>query len=698
VTIRSARRIPALGLALALALAATTRADDPKKPADDLPEGAKLRLGEARLVFRFSLSLSLLPPDYKAIALAEGDGTLRRVDVATGRPLDDRKEPAGGLYGNYPVVTSADGKRFVSTQAGALTVRESDTGKVVKALQAPAGFGTAFVVSQPVASLSADGKVFAHGGTGMNNKSAVAVWDVEKGEILFQTGLPTAGPGIPLLSPDGKLVAVRGSGFGAPTPKIVPGETPKYAVTVFEVAGGKELLRAQATAGPSPVVATAAFSPDGSLLATAASDGLVEVWDVKADKLKAQLLGRGGQGARLAYSPDGKTLAAVATDGAIQRWDADGKPAGKATEGPAPGVVVQGLAFADNERAVAWGMAGPCPVVWEAPSGKMISPAPDHTGAINSIAFAAGGKEVVTSGLDNRVFRWDAATGKRIAEVTLRPARNLTGGTFRLPVFVSPDGTRAVSTGVPVAVFDLATGAEEFALPRGQFANFVTTAIPSADATKLVVLSSPFDRTKTGKCAVWDLVARQQMIEAELEIAPGFPPTAAVSPSGKRLVTVTHKLDAPNAQPTLLVTGWDPKTGKKLGQVEEQKVRGSVFVAAADDTLAVVSFSSGRLKVYDYATGKSGEDFEAGKERGEPVAGPVVFSPDGKRFASAVPAEQTNTYAVKVREWPSGKVQHTFTGFRAPVSAITFSPDGKTLATGSQDTTVLLWDVGEKKQ
>jgi WD40 repeat protein len=31
------------------------------------------------------------------------------------------------------------------------------------------------------------------------------------------------------------------------------------------------------------------------------------------------------------------------------------------------------------------------------------------------------------------------------------------------------------------------------------------------------------------------------------------------------------------------------------------------------------------------------------------------------------------------------------------VTAMTFSPDGKTLATGSQDTTVVLWDVSEAK-
>jgi WD40 repeat protein len=46
-----------------------------------------------------------------------------------------------------------------------------------------------------------------------------------------------------------------------------------------------------------------------------------------------------------------------------------------------------------------------------------------------------------------------------------------------------------------------------------------------------------------------------------------------------------------------------------------------------------------------------------------------------------------------VYEWPRGNVLHTFLGHRAPVSAIAFAPDGKTLATGSLDASVLLWDL-----
>jgi WD40 repeat protein len=707
VIVRLAIWLPVLGFGLVFATSESrpVSADSPKEvpksasKEDKLPKGAKLRLGDTRLVFRFAPAPTLLPPDYKAFALADGLEELQLFDVATGQPLEPAKKPSRNFGGRWMVVISGDGKRFVTNPS--LTVREVPTGKEINTLKLPGGFNVATLPNIPTASLSADGKVMAQGGTGMGDKAGVVVWDVEKGTAIFQTGIPLNGAAIPVLSRDGKLVAIRGPGSGGLPPDTKPEDDPNRMVWVYEVESGKELLRGRLTPGAQQTGEGFAFAPDNSVLAASFGEGPIDVFDLKTGKRKSTILGRTGQGVCVAISPDSKSLAAVSTDGAIQRWNlADGKPLSTTTGPAAPSWLPRGLAFADNERILAWSNVGTCPLVWEAPSGKVLTQLPEHLFGIRSIAFAVGGKEILTTDEDGHIARWDATAGKLMGPVPLKPTRGMINGIgigSRLAVDLMPDGTKAVTDSTPAAVMDLASGTEEFVLPRSGRTGCATSQIPSADMTKIINFSVPYEATLPARCTVWDLVTRQKVIEVELPVHPGSPPRAAISPSGKRMVTTYHVQTPPNNDLVLMVTGWDLKTGKKIAEVEDEKAGGHVFVAAVNDSHAIVSSGSGMLKAYDYEIGRPGEVLAADRPKGELLTGPVVVSPDGKRFASAGPSEERGMYAVKVHDWPSGRVLHTFTGHNSPISAIAFSPDGKTLATGSHDTTVLLWDLSAGK-
>jgi len=80
--------------------------------------------------------------------------------------------------------------------------------------------------------------------------------------------------------------------------------------------------------------------------------------------------------------------------------------------------------------------------------------------------------------------------------------------------------------------------------------------------------------------------------------------------------------------------------------------------------------------------------------RGSPFKGhekvilSLAFSPNGKLLASGSEDQTINIWDVK-----SGKVLQTLKEHKGPVQTLAFSPDGKTLASGSVDQTLILWDV-----
>ena len=162
-------------------------------------------------------------------------------------------------------------------------------------------------------------------------------------------------------------------------------------------------------------------------------------------------------------------------------------------------------------------------------------------------------------------------------------------------------------------------------------------------------------------------------------------------------------------------TQWDlpPEAVARLGKGE---ISGNLTYSPDGTRLAVTSYTG--IWIYDAQTGEaldflkshgSGVEWRTKREidllREQGHSGRVMsvsFSPDGKTLASS-----GNT--IVLWDVPAGKEKTVLTGHEHPhdvwsVMSVSFSPDGKTLASsgvnviGTKDSTVRLWDVATGKQ
>ncbi|HVG64027.1 MAG TPA: pentapeptide repeat-containing protein, partial [Hyalangium sp.] len=131
-----------------------------------------------------------------------------------------------------------------------------------------------------------------------------------------------------------------------------------------------------------------------------------------------------------------------------------------------------------------------------------------------------------------------------------------------------------------------------------------------------------------------------------------------------------------------------------FGAALPDAVPAAAIASAASSCRAVAVSPNGRWLASGSGTAILIWDVESGLElralrghNGEVWS--VSFSPDGKTLASG-------SFDATVRLWDvgTGAERRTLQGHRGRVLSVSFSPDGKTLASGSFDDTVRLWDVG----
>jgi hypothetical protein len=183
---------------------------------------------------------------------------------------------------------------------------------------------------------------------------------------------------------------------------------------------------------------------------------------------------------------------------------------------------------------------------------------------------------------------------------------------------------------------------------------------------------------------------------------------AGFSNDGNILVTCAYNYP-PNGGQVAEAWAWDLTTGRTLSklQLPNNQFHAIQFL----DHRLFVAFHQNHnnqpFKVYDAVTGGEVRPLEGSFVNQSPSHA-VALSPDRRLLAYGVqPGYQSYTRdgrmispqpRILIWEVASGSVRHELSGFEGTVTALAFSRDGTTLATGCSDTTILLWDLAGKPE
>ncbi|MEU7186045.1 trypsin-like peptidase domain-containing protein [Streptomyces sp. NPDC045369] len=580
-------------------------------------------------------------PDGRTLVSSANDGTARLWDTAGHRrpaALDGRGSQVHGA------AFSPDGRTLVTSHSG-WKVRLWDVRTRKQ---------TAVLAAGSPAVFSPDGGTIATGGP----RGKVLLRDARThrrtGELPVYRDDDGAWPALLAYSPDGRTLAVTVTGH----------DTSRSAKSEVQLWDVREKRRTATLKGHTGEVQSLAFSPDGTTLATGASDATTRLWDVRGQRSPTTLTGHSGTVFALAFSPDGRVLASGGQDRSVRLWDVRVRTG--VTVLTSHTGMVNALAFSPDGAMLASGSEDATVRLWDMRAGlpRATFAGPGGSG---SPAWSPDGRVLATGDRNGTVHLYDARTRRSLGR--------LTGHTGKVKaVRFSPDGRYAAASSdddPAVLLWDVRTHRRLATLAGHR--KPVQTVLFSPDGQTLATTSYIDSTTR-----LWSVRTHRQLASFPITIMVTW---TAFSPDGKILAT--------GGRTSSSVQLWDARTHRHLGTLAGPgNTVSSVAFSPDGGTLATAGWN-GRLWLWDVRQRR----LIATLAGHTGVVQSVAFTPDGRTLASSGRDAATRLWDVRTRRQLA-----TLSGHTGTVSSAVVSPDGETLATIGDDRTVRLWDLRTHRQ
>jgi WD40 repeat protein len=398
---------------------------------------------------------------------------------------------------------------------------------------------------------------------------------------------------------------------------------------------------------PEGPVSYAEFSPDDRYVVTASSN-LARVWDAAtgapaspplrhAESVQFASLGNTVHNA--SFSPDGRRLVTGSNvlgseESEIRLWEAaTGKPLTPPVK--LPGVIQLASFNPRGDRLVTMAnpeKAGGEARVWDATTLRLVSPPLKHRMRVTHAIFSPDGRRVLTTSWDGTGQIWDAATGKPVLS---SPHRHLDNAPVLHGAF-SPDGSQVITTSGNARIWDSVTGKLLVSLGHSKG---VWQAAFSPNG-QLVVTAS-MDQT----ARVWRWGSNQPIglpMRHQDEVLQ-----VSFSPDGRQVLT-TGKDRA--------VRIWDAFTGQAVTPPLRHTDAVSYAAFSHDGRRVLTASKDGTVRIWEVAPAERRtpplEYSEAGRQA-------VAISPDGRRLLTKSP--------LMVPEYPAVLAGTPAAGFPASI-------------------------------